>query len=455
MTCKIILIIPDVVELNQTFALEKMENSFLRKHSIVFLYSEYGMLYESGAKHLKNVTDKLMNHGTIFETRKKLDGKVLSLVQMDDPPRSMVIGGRVTGLDGLFLDGYVKFMNTSYVVKEHLRRRFRLTEFKNLLNMNDVLIFNMIDFVSWIEDYASMFYMFKFTHKCVLVPKQPPVNLIEQFLGIMQPSLVIFLLVMFIVFGIAIYLVLTLRPALKLNICEIYFTLFQIAITNSVSVSKMRTLFERFALFACIVVCFLIVSGVQSLLKQFLVVPMSNEIDTLEQLNDSNLKILTTPYSKSLFVENFDATFANKVVDAGYPTIDMINRSYAFLLNEYDVDHFYYSSANFPDGVQQMHKMKQCLEKNYRGYVGPKDSNYMESMHFYLQAIEESGIRQHWEQQRANEDDFKRRNVGEKVTITFDHIKKVFNLLLIGYSAAAVAFSVEVIVGRVKQWRSQ
>jgi hypothetical protein len=82
------------------------------------------------------------------------------------------------------------------------------------------------------------------------------------------------------------------------------------------------------------------------------------------------------------------------------------------------------------------------------------DGTHEESMHFYLQAIEESEIRQHWELQRNDEDDYKRRLAGTEVTITFAHMKRVFKLLLIGYGAATLAFLVELIMGCVKKWKS-
>jgi hypothetical protein len=116
-----------------------------------------------------------------------------------------------------------------------------------------------------------------------------------------------------------------------------------------------------------------------------------------------------------------------------------------------DVDRFYYSSENLVNGVKQMHRMKQCLAKNYRGHLGPMNGFYEETMHFYLQAIEEGGIRQHWEQQQRDKDDVKRRLVDGEVTITFEHMKRVLNLLFVGYTAAAVSFGVELIVGRVRR----
>jgi hypothetical protein len=452
-SCKYVVIIPGVVELNQTFVVKMMVKSFLKKHSVLILFSRFAMLYEYGVNKLRNVTEVVLNTDLVFERRNTFNGRLVKLLYMDDPPRSRAIDGRVMGLDGLFLDGYVKYMNTDYVVVKHFEKRNYTYEMRYLNSNINLFMFNVIDYVYPFNQMAIMFYMFGFTHQCLLVPKQPNKTMIDQFLQILQPNLIILLLMVFIVFGLIFFLVLRLRPKLRLGIFDVYFILFQITITNSVD-RKLRTLFEKMSLLAYIVLCFLVVSGVQSFMKQFLMSPSATEIDTLDQLNRSNLRIIVNNINYQLLKQSYDDAFMEKVDRVEYLITESINRSYAYIWNSEDVDRFYNSKANFVNGVPQMHRMKECSAKYYRGYVGPLDGFYEQSMHFYLQAIEESGIRLFWEQQRHVKGDV-RHHSDEEALVTLGHLKRVFNMLFVGWGAASMAFLAEVVVGRIKKFMSK
>jgi hypothetical protein len=437
---KIILIVShfkvESVPANMTQIIRK---SFIKYHDTVVLFKLGSklqvFLYQYNEASTFNVTGE-KNAENIFKRRRNH----LQISQKDDPPRSQVIGGKVTGMDGLYLENYVSYMRVNYTI---VSPEYELQHF------NSDLSFNVKDFHYINMDSSALFYINQFWRQCILVPKAEAESIIDALITIMAPNAILVMLLANLLFGIFFYLVLQLRPQLRIKATDAFFVLLRTAITNSVN-RRMRTPFERISLTAHIVFSFLVLNATLCFMKQFLVSPRHNDINTIDHLNRTDLKIIGSDVEKYLASKWFDQAFADKIIPVHNGFRQPINRSFAHILPNDFVDQYVHSNANYVRGVQQMHKMKQHISEYYRGYSGKIDDYYMETMHFYLSAIEESGIRQHWKWVvRGNSRDPVEKKC-DKVAITMQQMRKLFLALVIGYGLAFLVFLGELAVGHCR-----
>jgi hypothetical protein len=119
-----------------------------------------------------------------------------------------------------------------------------------------------------------------------------------------------------------------------------------------------------------------------------------------------------------------------------------ISKNYAYIMLK-----FLHSPQNYINGEQQMHLIDECFLEHYREYMGLFVNFYAESIVRFLSIVEESGIKQHWEEAILSLE----KTVPKNDMIKLVHLEKFFKMIIFGWILAICSFVLELVNAKFKK----
>ncbi|XP_017023286.1 uncharacterized protein [Drosophila kikkawai] len=187
--------------------------------------------------------------------------------------------------------------------------------------------------------------------------------------------------------------------------------------------------------------------------------PYKGQVTNLEELRDSGLTVIMDPRVRSFIESEVDADFFQRVIPLSKSVEDMerlrmilsLNNSYAYIIFQENVQYL-----KFPQFAMTFCTSKELgiINNLPRVYYLQKDSVFRWPLSQFVVWMQEAGITEKWK-----EITFKKawqvfklprsEDAEQKVRpLSYEHLKWLGYLLILGYGAATFVFIVEVFLGR-------
>ena len=173
------------------------------------------------------------------------------------------------------------------------------------------------------------------------------------------------------------------------------------AIFRGIPVKIRPTLAQGFFLFWCMAFSVIILTLVQASFFNFFTHPLFyQEIDTLEELDQSNLPIATNFYQFDSDGSELMANLKKKRVRylSNFMSVVAYNRNLALLERKRDVDSIIKTQYLSADGTPLLHVVNECFTSYFISYIVPRGSALLNIFDVILLRLVESGLTSKWYQ---------------------------------------------------------
>ncbi|XP_063924686.1 uncharacterized protein LOC135138639 [Zophobas morio] len=173
------------------------------------------------------------------------------------------------------------------------------------------------------------------------------------------------------------------------------------AIFRGIPVKIRPTLAQGFFLFWCMAFSVIILTLVQASFFNFFTHPLFyQEIDTLEELDQSNLPIATNFYQFDSDGSELMANLKKKRIRylSNFMSVVAYNRNLALLERKRDVDSIIKTQYLSPDGTPLLHVVNECFTSYFISYIVPRGSALLNIFDVILLRLVESGLTSKWYQ---------------------------------------------------------
>ncbi|CAO1371222.1 unnamed protein product [Diamesa hyperborea] len=410
-------------------------------------------------KHIKETSQTSQLNATFPVSKMgEMNNNVIKLLQFDEPPFSKVENGKLLGSEGKLLDTFCERHNTSYIIVNKNTTNLRLKTFWELmLNTSMDVSLNYVLRVKESQYFGSII-LNELHERCLLVPRNIPLSVYDSFTYPFDDKISICLLCASCLIVIA-WKALSYAVKSNFNIDFIAFSVFRYLMGNAATSEDRMSYKEKFIVYGYVWASFVLLTLYESYVISFMMTDQSyRSVATLVELNNSDTKIYEYYMDGIQFRDDLILRKMHIKEDNVILTMpENVDVNMAYLVSNQYADAFIESTRNYDkDGRRLFDKLKETVMSYVPTYTVKKSFPLKNELQFMVDALGESGIKNHWIEEMFNKkqnnfDPLLAKNVVEaveKVVLTFSDMKVPFVILGIGMSFSLMVFIIELIVKR-------
>jgi hypothetical protein len=234
---------------------------------------------------------------------------------------------------------------------------------------------------------------------CIIAPKAKRIPKWRNMLVCYKPEVWLSLLMVYVVCTVCFYFLHKYQLQKQSTGCLPTLHMFQIFLSSPVH-HPPWIMMQRFLFVSCLLFNLVLINTFQGLLVTNITTPnYGTDIHTLDQLDESNLQILTGSSSTRDMLKNGGYVISRKFKVFEGTREDMINqvlKSGAAITERESSIRFLVTKYISPDGTLLMHMVEECPAYYYLAYILSKGTPYLREFNSFLRKVMESGLTQKW-----------------------------------------------------------
>lgn len=292
---------------------------------------------------------------------------------------------------------------------------------------------------------------------CVVIPKYSQIPRDFMILRIFKPSTWCMIFLIIVLYMIIIYLRYVLRLPSGSNSNEVL-KVFGLLIAAPVNfkAEKKQYLVLMFGMIFSV-----IISGIiqGSLIKSFTTVSYYDDIDTLDELANSNLLILTSLdvfdkdesiIGRKLYHKKISS--GSEVKDEGIATLSdvCLFKNISTIARQSEITYVKYNVYLAPDGTRCLHAVKEFLLTYFVVYIVPLHSPFLFKINDIIEKLRESGFIQYWFKNVYSRKKASHTKQSYYHPTSLKDVTVPFEILFLGYILCIIVFIYEILSGKKK-----
>jgi hypothetical protein len=234
---------------------------------------------------------------------------------------------------------------------------------------------------------------------CIVAPKAKRILKWKNMLTCYEPVVWLLLFLVYFASVVCFHFLQKFRLQNRSTGCLPAFDVFQVFVLSPVS-HPPKILMQRLLFASCLLFSLVMMNTFQGLLVTRITSPnYGADIHTLEQLDDSNLQILTGSSSTRDVLKNGGYVVSRKFKVFQGTREEMIQhvlKSDAAITERESSVRFLVAKYTLPDGTKLMHMVEECPAYYYLAYILSKHTPYLQAFNSFFRKVIESGLTEKW-----------------------------------------------------------
>lgn len=324
------------------------------------------------------------------------------VTQFDTMPYTFVENQTIRGIEGQVIDTICQKLNFPYVVVNSQSKNFAMSEFERFMTYSDLSLYTKVFLQK--DRSRTHIQLNAFNGTCLLVPRNIHVTSYEN-LSLPFDSTVTVVFVIAVILTTIVWKLITMQKRSKLSLPLIIFEMYKLIIGQGFDNENRMSRKEKLLIYSFIVGNMLMVQLYQSWVTAFMLSESSfRAVQTINELNNSETKIyqyyreIDIKFRSDLIVETKSAKDSLTLTMP-----ETFSKDLAYTVSCQYAEFFVNSKANHEGRTRLFEKLSEPISIMPTFYIANLMFPLKEQVKFVVDALHESGIKNHWIQVMTDE----------------------------------------------------